>query len=962
MNDATPLYNSRLIKVWVEYLQERYPQVDGGAILKYAGMTIQAVEDPGHWFTQAQTDRFYERFQERTGDEKIALKTGRFLPFCRSAQYMNHFTMGFLSPKTLYLRMNKISPLMSRGAVVTARQVARNKIEIVSVPAPFVSEKLYQCENRTGMFEAIPEFFNEDPATVVHPECVHCGDDRCRYEISWKPSETAMIRRVRNGVATFGLVGGLSAFFALSFSIWSLAALSYVVVTMGIGALADFKENRRLSKALREQSDQASTYMGEMTRHYNQALLIQEIGEATANILEQDNLIAAVTQAMRKGLEFDRGLIMLANETGSRLRFAGGYGYDDTLSEIVTAAEFNLENQASKGVFVKAFYRQEAYLIDDLKSVADELSPRSLSLAGVAGAQSLICVPIVYKKRSLGVLAVDNVNSNRPLRQSDVSILSGIAAQIAVSLVNAHAVNVVIESEKKYRELVENANSIILRQKPDGTITFFNEFAQRRFGYREDEILGKNIFGTLLPDTPEARKSISQVIAAQYETPDKHIVKETQTRLASGETIWIAWTQRPILSADGSIHEILCIGTDISQLKRSQIEKRELVASLHRAQKMEALGTLAGGVAHDLNNVLAGVVSYPDLLLLQLPEDSPLRKPVLTIKRSGEKAAAIVQDLLTLARRGVAVADVISFNDVVTDYLNSPEHGELKRRHPNVVFRAEIDHALLNITGSAVHLSKTLMNLVSNAAEAIETGGDVVVKTMNRYVDQPLPGYDDVRAGDYIALVVADTGVGIPPEDLERIFEPFYTKKKMGHSGTGLGMAVVWGTVKDHDGYIDVDSRVGEGTTFTLYFPASRQDLSAMKTQALQLESLRGNGQTILVIDDMEDQRDVAKNVLECLGYVVDTADSGEQAIDFLRSHRVDLLVLDMIMDTGMDGLETYRRVCGIVQDQKAVIVSGFAETEKVRKVQALGAGAYVKKPYSVETIARAIKNTLEQR
>ncbi|MFH1984286.1 MAG: ATP-binding protein [Pseudomonadota bacterium] len=962
MNDATPLYNSRVIKIWVEYLQKRHPDVDCDQILRDAGMTPQEVEDPGHWFTQAQTDRFHERVRERTGDALIARKTGRYLPFCQSARYMNQFVIGFLSPKFVYLRLSKVSSHLTRGAVVSTRQVARNTVEIVSVPASFVSEKPYQCENRTGMFEAIPQFFNGSPATVSHPECVHRGDDRCRYEISWKPSETATMRRARSLIALFGLMACFFSFFVLSFSHWLLAVLSYGVVTMGIGAIVSDKENRRLARALHAQSDQASTYMEEMNLQYNKALLIQEIGEATANILEQGELIAAVTQAMRKGLDFDRGLIMLANETRTRLCFAGGYGYDDALKEVVIGAEFKLGNPDSKGAFVKAFEKQEASLIEDIKAVAGDLSTRSRTFAGLIGTQSLICVPIVYKKRSLGVLAVDNVKSRRPLRQSDVSILSGIAAQIAVGLINTHAIQVVIESEKKYRELVENANSIILRRRPDGTITFFNEFAQRRFGYRADDIIGKNIFGILLPDTIAERKSLDALISELHETPDKHIVKETQTRLSTGESIWIAWTHRPILSADGSIHEILCIGTDITQLKHAQTEKKELVASLHRAQKMEALGTLAGGVAHDLNNVLAGVVSYPDLLMLQLPEDSPLRKPVATIKRSGEKAAAIVQDLLTLARRGVAVADIINLNDIVTDYLKSPEHTALKRWHPDVAFRVEIDHTLYNITGSTVHLSKTLMNLMSNAAEAMEAGGEVVVKTMNRYVDRPLRGYDEVEEGNYSALVVSDTGVGITAEDLDRIFEPFYTKKKMGRSGTGLGMAVVWGTVKDHNGYIDIDSRVGGGTTFTLFFPATRRELSAIQEDALRLESLRGDGQTILVIDDMKDQQEVARNVLECLGYVVATADSGEQALDYLRRHSADLLILDMIMDSGMDGLETFTRVRSIVPDQKAVIVSGFAETDKVRKVQALGAGVYVKKPYSVETIGLAIRNALSQR
>jgi len=205
-----------------------------------------------------------------------------------------------------------------------------------------------------------------------------------------------------------------------------------------------------------------------------------------------------------------------------------------------------------------------------------------------------------------------------------------------------------------------------------------------------------------------------------------------------------------------------------------------------RAQKMEAIGTLAGGVAHDLNNILSGIVSYPELLLMDLNDDSPLRKPILTIQKSGEKAAAIVQDLLTLARRGVETTEVVNLNSIVSEYLYSPEHARLELNHPNIVIDQNIDQTLLNILGSPVHLSKSVMNLVSNAAEAMLDGGSIVITTENRHMDKVKNAFDEIDKGDYATLVIADTGIGISPEDMERIFEPFYTKKTMGRSGTGL--------------------------------------------------------------------------------------------------------------------------------------------------------------------------------
>ena len=398
---------------------------------------------------------------------------------------------------------------------------------------------------------------------------------------------------------------------------------------------------------------------------------------------------------------------------------------------------------------------------------------------------------------------------------------------------------------------------------------------------------------------------------------------------------------------------------EIQQREQAEKEREHLESKLQRARKMEALGTLAGGVAHDLNNILSGLVSYPELMLMDRPPDSPLQRPIQTMKDSGEKAAAIVQDLLTLARRGVAVTEVVSLNQIVRQYQMSFEFKKLQTDHPTVRFENVLAKDLLHISGSPVHLSKTLMNLVSNAAEAIDGFGHVTIETESRYVDSPISGYDDVAEGDYAVLSVTDDGIGISSEDTERIFEPFYTKKVMGRSGSGLGMAVVWGTVKDHQGYIDVQSTKGEGTRFTLYLPAVREELAVPKPKST-FADLTGNGEWILVVDDVGQQRRIASDMLKKLGYKVATAASGEEAIACVRSRTFDLLVLDMIMEPGLDGLETYRQVLTIHPGQKAVIASGFSETERVREAQRLGAGMYVKKPYTLEKIGQAVKEQLD--
>ena len=421
------------------------------------------------------------------------------------------------------------------------------------------------------------------------------------------------------------------------------------------------------------------------------------------------------------------------------------------------------------------------------------------------------------------------------------------------------------ESEEKYRTILESIEDGYYEVDIDGNFIFFNDALCEIYGCSENELMGINIRKSTDQETAKRGYSIFNKV---YTTGRSEKGFEWSITRKDGANRVVEASVSLIKNVEGTPRSFRGIVRDIS-------EKKELEAQLQRAQKMEAIGTLAGGVAHDLNNILGGLVSYPELLLLQLPEDSPLRKSILTIQKSGEKAAAVVQDLLTLARRGVVVSEVVNLNAVIAEYLKSPELENLKSYHPGVHIETRLEKDVLNILGSSTHLSKTVMNLVSNAAEAMPEGGALTVSTENRYIDRPIRGYVDVKEGDYVVLTVSDSGTGIAPDDLEKIFEPFYTKKKMGRSGTGLGMAVVWGTVKDHSGYIHVESTEGKGTTFTLYFPVTRKELPEDKSH-LAIESYSGNGESILIVDDVEEQKNIASGMLKELGYSVVSVSSGE--------------------------------------------------------------------------------------
>lgn len=386
-------------------------------------------------------------------------------------------------------------------------------------------------------------------------------------------------------------------------------------------------------------------------------------------------------------------------------------------------------------------------------------------------------------------------------------------------------------------------------------------------------------------------------------------------------------------------------------------KEEKMQEKLHRSMKMEMIGVMAGGVAHDLNNILSGIVSYPELLLMKIPPDSQLRKPLEAIHDSGKRAADVVADLLTVARGVAAARRNANLNTLIQSYLNSPEYSQLHFRHQDVECIIDFDAELLDISCSPVHVNKCLMNLITNATEAVGEKGHVWVTTRNYYLDQALQEPQAMEKGEYVMLSIADDGPGIGDEDLKHIFEPFYSKKVMGKSGTGLGLTVVWNSVQDHGGTIFVESQK-EKTVFTLYFPATRSRTKG-KTEPLDIAGLQGHGEKILVVDDEEQQRDIAGKLLTHLGYQVDCVESGEKAVEYIRVNEPDLIVLDMIMEPGMNGRRTYEEITGIRPGQKAIVASGFSENEEVKKVQALGAKTFIKKPYTLHQIGLSVQDAL---
>ena len=544
-----------------------------------------------------------------------------------------------------------------------------------------------------------------------------------------------------------------------------------------------------------------------------------------------------------------------------------------------------------------------------------------------------------------------------PFLREERHLINEIADRVRLLIERKQVGEALTKSESRFREMFEQSPfGIALMGSMTGRIYELNPTFAKIAGRTIEEMKGIDWMSITHPE--DVRVDLDNMALLNAGTITGFNMDKRYIR-PDGSHVWINMTIAPVAVEDKAHPRHLCMIEDITVRREASEEKKELQDKLQRAQKMEAMGLMAGGVAHDLNNILSGIVSYPELLLMDIPEDSPMWKPIKTIQESGMRAADVVEDLMTIARGVATSKEVMTFNTVVEEYLNSTEHRNLVSIRPSVTFKTRFDSDLLNVNGSPSHIKKILMNLVTNASEAIEGSGTVIISTMNQYLDEPLRGYEDVVPGEYVMLTVSDNGSGISPEDLERIFEPFYTKKVMGRSGTGLGLAVVWNTVQDHKGYINIKSSE-QGTVFELYFPVTRDKVAA-EEEEVPMEDYLGHGEKILVVDDEERQREIAGVLLTELGYVAESVSSGEEAIEYLKEHPMDLIVLDMVMPKGINGRETYEKIIKIRPGQKAIIASGYAKTKEVDLAQELGAGKYIKKPYTLAKVGLTVKEELKK-
>jgi PAS domain S-box-containing protein len=428
-----PLYNSLIIKTYIEYLREYYPDVDIKHLLDCSEIAVHELEDRGHWLTQEQVNRFYDNILAASSNAPTAREAGRYVLSAKSSSLLRQLVAAFMSPGMAYWALEKVGATLTRHQTMKINRLTNNKIEIVTTPHSYVQEQPFQCENRIGMFEAVAKLFTHKYAEIEHPECTHSGGNCCRYIVSWEMESSRKWKRTGNFLLAFSATISLLFYFMLSFNHWLIFSLSSLLISAIILLLGSIFQTKEMAAYLRGQGLAADKLVEETNIHYNEALLIKEIGEASSSILDSKKMLNYIATALQERLLFKRGMIMLANPEKTKLMYAAGYGFTPQEEELLKATEFNLSNPQYKEVFYLAYHNQKHFLIHNINNVQNSISDQSSKLIKELGVSSFICVPIIYEGKSEGLLIVDSTKAENPPTQSDVSLMLGIASQIAVS-------------------------------------------------------------------------------------------------------------------------------------------------------------------------------------------------------------------------------------------------------------------------------------------------------------------------------------------------------------------------------------------------------------------------------------------------------------------------------------------------------------------------------------------------
>ena len=440
MKKSDSLYNSRLINVYAKLLRSKYPDVSIGQILAYAEMERHEVDDEGFWFSQSQINRFHEKIVELTGNHNIAREAGRLAASPRTIGSLQQYTFGLMGPSLAFQLISRLSTRLTRSGDYKSRAIRRNKVEITVTPKEGVNEEPFQCENRIGYFEAIVDGFHLGLPKIEQPECLFKGGSCCRYIITWKRKPSNIVASIRNAFMVFLVLTIAPGLSLLPFKTFLAYSLPVSFLCLGVSLATEILRRKEMTSSMENMWD-SSERLTELINTSSQNIrLVHEIGQVLTKERSVEGVLSTIIKVMESGLGFDCGAILLSNREKTRLEIKSSYGYSKKDFSQSLSSSFSLNNPNSQGPFVQAFHQQKNFIINDTEEIEERLSTKSRKFIKDLGIQSFICCPIIVGEKSLGVIAVTNRGTERPLTPNDINLLQGIAPAIGVAIQNVRLI------------------------------------------------------------------------------------------------------------------------------------------------------------------------------------------------------------------------------------------------------------------------------------------------------------------------------------------------------------------------------------------------------------------------------------------------------------------------------------------------------------------------------------------
>lgn len=809
-----PLYNSTIIKNYVEYLKANYPDVNLTEMLHYAGIDEYEVEDRGHWLTQTQINRFHEYMDRVINNPGLCREAGRFIASHKSSAYsiLQQSMSGFLSPAMAYWAVEKVAANIARHQNVKGRSLAKNKFEILVTTSPEVKEERFQCDFRLGTYEAISEIFTGKYATVEHPECRHEGAPHCRYIITWESPKSLIWTKI----GSYGLAASVLTSFPLLYFLplehWLIFILSSFLFCIGILFFGSVSRNREIAANLILQEKTSVEVLNNINLRYNETLLVREISEAAATLTNPRDFIGFITDALHQKLNFTRSLVMLTHPEKTKFVYSAGHGFTPHEEALLNKRSISLPLPDPHGYLSDIHARWKSSPVEAQQLNTGPFSGMINDLMRELGVTSFIAIPILHKKSIEGILAVDASKYHPKPTHSDINLLAGIAQQIGTYLGYAQWQKIAGENEKRFHHLSENAPDIVYQLDLDGRIKYVNPAWKDLFGHQSTDLNEKYLMDFL---KEEDRLSFEHTFQNVVNNKSKAQGMLFTLFNARGLPRQILLSGSPDMNADGNVNGMIGIIKDISKL-------RSMEAQLVQASKREVTNTLTGGILQDFNNIIRAVIGYNRLSLAGGFDEEPDILYRNSLDEFISHSRELVRQLLIFNKKLPPLARKINLNEEIVNARQM-----ISKSLPRMIdIKTDLSPDLSPVIADPAQIGQVLFNLVMNAVDAMQANGVIRIKTDNWIVrENTAVGGFEIPAGAYARISITDTGCGMEESLVKRIYEPFFTTKET-VKGAGLGLSVAYSIVKNHKGFIFCESKPNQGTTFHLIFPASMPEKS----------------------------------------------------------------------------------------------------------------------------------------